>query len=190
MLTSLTFTILQTGMCNFEFYCHYPPWYLRHTHNNKKICAPLRQSGKKWTICLDYPEFKLGIELRLVKAAAASILRLNRVPPAVYELGLILSCGWLEFQRLDKSCGWLYPAADSRFGCWIRIAADSILRLTRISAAGYDLRMILSYGWLEFRRLDKSCRCTRVTADSILRLATDCAYSILRLTQDLPAVFD
>ena len=25
MLTSLTFTILKTKMCSFEFYCHYPP---------------------------------------------------------------------------------------------------------------------------------------------------------------------
>ena len=39
MLTSLTFTILQTEMWNFEFCCHYPPWYLSKTHNNKKICS-------------------------------------------------------------------------------------------------------------------------------------------------------
>ena len=52
---------------------------------------------------------------------------------------------------------------------WIRVAADSILRLTRVlaaryelrlsrlSTAGYRLRLIHCYGWLGFRRLNKSC---------------------------------
>ena len=36
-------------------------------------------------------------------------------------------------------------------------AADSILQLIRVPAAGYELRLILSHDWLEFRRLDTSC---------------------------------
>ena len=59
-------------------------------------------------------------------------LHLSRVPTAGYKLRLIPSYGWLGFQWLDKSCGWLRPAADSSSGGLIRVAADSILRLTRV----------------------------------------------------------
>ena len=82
-----------------------------------------------------------------------------------------LSYGWLEFRRLDTSCGWLYPTTDSSFGGWIRVtadsssggwirvAADSILRLTRVPAAGYELRLIPSPGWFEFQCLDSGSGC-------------------------------
>ena len=85
------------------------------------------------------------------------------------QLRLILSCGWLEFWGLNTSCGWFCPAADSSSGDWIRVAAvsssggwiqitvASILRLTWVSAVGYELQLIPSPGWLEFRRLDPSC---------------------------------
>ena len=77
------------------------------------------------------------------------------------------SCGWFESRRLDTSYGWLHPRADSSSGGWIRVIAGSILRLTQVPAAGYDLRLIpscdwlwvaadSSCGWLEFRRLDTS----------------------------------
>ena len=58
------------------------------------------------------------------------------------------------------------------------VAADSILRLTRVPTAGYELRvsrvpaagsklwLIPSYGWLRFQRLDKSCGWLRPSADS------------------------
>ena len=113
------------------------------------------------------PDFHRGIKLRLpnITAAADSILRLTRVLGTEYELRLIRSCGRLKFRRLDTSCRclkfwWLdtnysclHPTADLSFGGWIQVAADSIPRLTRVSAAGSEL-------WL-----------TRVpTADSILRL--------------------
>ena len=78
-------------------------------------------------------------------------------PAAGYKLWLILCCGWLEFWQLDKSCGWFYPAADSSSSGWIRVVDDSILQLTRVPAAGYELRLIQSCKWLEFLRLDTSC---------------------------------
>ena len=124
----------------------------------------LQQSRKKWTICLDYPRYSSEIELWFVT-----------VRP-------ILSYDWLEFRHLDKSCAWFYPAADSSSGGWIRVAANSILLLTSVSAAGYKLHLIPSHSWFEFQRLDRSCgrfHCTAdlsssgwmwVVTDSILRL--------------------
>ena len=61
-------------------------------------------------------------------------------------------------------------------------AVDSILRLTWVPAARYELQLILSYDWLKFRWLDTSCGWfylatdsnsggwIRVAADSILWL--------------------
>ena len=103
-----------------------------------------------------------------IPVAADSFLRLTLVPAAGYELRLILSCGWLEFRRLDTSCSWLRPTVDSSSSDWVRVTADYILRLTRIPAAPYDLELIhpaadyelwlvLSWHWLEFRRLDSKC---------------------------------
>ena len=103
-----------------------------------------------------------------IPVAADSFLRLTLVPAAGYELQLILSCGWLEFRRLDTSCSWLLPTVDSSSSDWVRVTADYILRLTRIPAARYDLELIhpaadyelwliLSWHWLEFRRLDSKC---------------------------------
>ena len=115
-------------------------------------------------------------------SAADSILQLTQVSAAGYELRLILSCSWLEFRRLDKSWGWFYPAADPSSGGWTRVTADSILWLTWVPAARYELRLILPCSWLEFRRLDESCSWfypaagpssgdwIRVAADSILQL--------------------
>ena len=101
---------------------------------------------------------------------------------AEYKLRLILSCSQLKFWRLDTICsclecrrldssydwvkswpldtsfGWLHPTAYSSSGGWIRVVADSILQLTRVPAAGYELQLTPSYGWLEFRRLDRSYR--------------------------------
>ena len=109
----------------------------------------LWQFWKKWTICLDYPWFSSGIELRLVTVAADSILRLTRVLRTECELRLILFCSWLKFRRLDTSCSclefrrldtsydlfiylfnnlfkvdknWLHPTADSSSGSWIQVA--------------------------------------------------------------------
>ena len=119
----------------------------------------LRQSPKKWIICLDYPGFSSGIELQLV------------------TVRLILSYDWLEFQRLETSCGWFYPAVDSSSGGWIRVAADSILQMTQVPATAYEFRLILSCGWLEFQRLDRSCRWFYPAADSSsggwIRVVTD-----------------
>ena len=117
-----------------------------------------------------------------IRFSADSILRLTRVSAAEYELQLILSYGWLVFRWLDTRCGWFCTTTDSSSGGWIRVAADSTLRLTRVPAARYKLRLIPSHGWLEFRRLDRSCGWFHHTADSSsrswIRVAAD---SILRL---------
>ena len=99
-------------------------------------------------------------------SAASSILWLTRVLAAGYELRLILSYNWLEFRQLDTSCSWFYPAADSNSDSWIRVAADFILWLTQVPAAGYELRLIPSYSWLEFWQLNRSCCWFHPTADS------------------------
>ena len=138
--------------------------------------------SKDITICLDYPRFSCRIELWLVTAATDSIQRLTRFPEAKYELWLILSCGLLEFRQLDTICGcleawrldssydwvefrWLstsysclHPTTDSSSGSWIRVAADSILRLDS------------SCSWLRPTANLSSGSWIRVTADSILCL--------------------
>ena len=73
---------------------------------------------------------------------------------AGYELRLTLSHGWLEFQRPDTSYSWLHPTVDLSSGGCIRHKADSILRLTRVPAARYELQLI------------PSCRCVRFAAES------------------------
>ena len=157
MLTSLTFTILQTEMCNFEFYCHYPPWYLRYIHNNKKMCASLAWSP--WTFTSTVSK------------------EMNNLP----RLPRILMGNWAAAYY---SCSWFYPTPDSSSGGWIRVAADSILRLNRVPASECKLRLILSHGWLVFRQPDTSCSWFCLTADSSsggwIRVAAD---SILRLTR-------
>ena len=106
--------------------------------------------------------------------------------------------------RLNTSCGWFYLVANSNSGGWVRVAADSVLRLTRVPATGYELRLTLSHGRLEFWRLDttyswhhptadsSSGGWIRLKADSILRLDSSfgglvrvAADSILRLTRVL-----
>ena len=67
-----------------------------------------------------------------IQVTADSILLLTRVPVAGYELRVTPSHGWLEFRRLDTSSGWFYSAADSSSGGLVRVAVDSILRLTRV----------------------------------------------------------
>ena len=126
---------------------------------------------KEMKICLDYPRFSAEIELRLVTAAAYSILWLTRFPAAGYELQLSRSLaagyklhlsqvptagyklrltpsyGWHEFRRLDTGYSWFYPAANSSTGGRIQVTVDDILRLTRLPTVGYDLRLIPSCGW-------------------------------------------
>ena len=90
-----------------------------------------------------------------IRIAADSVLRMTRVPAARYELQLTPSHGWLEFKRLSTSYSWLHPTADSNSGgsirlradssCgWLRVVADSILTLTRVSAAGLEMHLIYS----------------------------------------------
>ena len=67
-----------------------------------------------------------------IRVAADSVLRLIWVLAAGYELQLTPSYDWLEFRWLDTTSAWFHPAADSSSGSSIRVAADSILRLTRV----------------------------------------------------------
>ena len=83
---------------------------------------------------------------RWVRVTADFILRLTRAPAPGYDL------------RLIPSCSWLWVAADSSSGGWIRLKADYILRLT------------LSYGWLEFQKLDTSYSWFHPSSDYELQL--------------------
>ena len=140
--------------------------------------------SKKMNNLLQLPQIFIGNWAAAGYSATDSILWLTRVPVAGYKLQLILSCSWLECRQLDKRCGWFYPAADSSSDDWIRVAADSILQLTQIPAAGYELRLILSCGWLEFLFLDTSCGWSYPAADSSCgSWIWVVADSILRLTQ-------
>ena len=89
---------------------------------------------------------------------ADSILRLTRVPATGYELRQTPSHGWLEFQWLGASYSWLHPTADWSSGSWIRLKGDTILWLTGVLVARYELQLIPSYSWI------------RVAADYIVRL--------------------
>ena len=68
------------------------------------------------------------------------------------------------------SCGWFHSPVDSSSGSWIRVAADSILRLTLVPTAGYELRLILSCDWLEFQWLNMTY------SWFILQLTTSCGW--------------
>ena len=130
-----------------------------------------------------------------------------------WKLELVSGILWVI---VDTGYGWLHPTADSSSGDWIRAAADSILQLTlvltvgfndlvlaagykltqtRVSSAGFGLRMILSCNWLWIARDSRSGGWMRVTADSILwltrvlaagynlRLIPSCGYYELWLTR-------
>ena len=91
-----------------------------------------------------------GYELRLSRVLPAEYkLRPSRVPAVGYKLRLTLSYSWLEFRRLDTGYGRLRQMADLSSDIWIRVTADFILRPIRVPAAGTDLRLIPSCGWLQ-----------------------------------------
>ena len=97
-----------------------------------------------------------------IQVTAESILRLTRFPAAWYGLRPTPYHGWLEFRQLDTSYSWLHPTADSSSGGWIRLKADSILRLD--SSFGGSVR---------------------VAADSILRLTRVLYFNISSKFKDL-----
>ena len=105
-----------------------------------------------------------------IQVTADSIPWLTWVPAAGYELQLILSCSWLKSCWLDTSCYWLSATTDLSSGGWIQVTADSFLLLTRVPAAGYDLRLIPSCGWLWVAADSSFGSWVRVTADYILQL--------------------
>ena len=111
-----------------------------------------------------------------IGVAVDSILRLTWVPAAGYELWLIPSPGWFEFQQLDRSCGWFYHTTYSSSSGWTWVAADSILWLFQVMAAGYELWLTLSCGWLESRRLDSSYSWFHPAADYELQLILPCGW--------------
>ena len=117
--------------------------------------------------------------------AAGYKLWLSQVPAAGYKLRLIPSYGLIDFQRQDKSCSWLRPTNDLSSDSWIRVTANPILRLTRVPAAGYDLRLIPSCGWLEFYTLIYQVNLRTYSAKYIIFmvcfLPTDFSYHWFRL---------
>ena len=125
-----------------------------NTAKQRNVCLSLRdrlhqQFQKKWIICLNYPGFLSGMELR-----------------GLLQLRLIPSCGWIRVAVISSPGGWIQVTTKSRFGGWIRVTAESMLRLTRVPAAGYGLRPTPYHGWLEFRQLDTSYSWLHPTADS------------------------
>ena len=120
--------------------------------------------------------------------AADSIIQLTRVPAAGYELRLILSCGWLEFWWLDRSCGWFYHTADLSSSGWIGVVVNSITRLTRVSAAEHELRLILSCGWFKIRQMDSTCGWL-ILLIYLVNLRTYSAKCIIFIVCFLPADF-
>ena len=126
-----------------------------------------------------------GYNLRLSRVPADGFnLRLSRVPAVGYKLRLN--------PMADSSSGGLIRVeAVSSYGEWIQVTTDSILRLTLVPSAEYELRLILSYGQLEFQQLDTSCSWLRPTADvssgGWIRVTAD---FILRLTRVPAARYD
>ena len=104
------------------------------------------------------------------------------------KLRLILSCGWIRVAAVLSPGGWMQVTPESSSGSSIQVTADSILRLTRVPAAGYGLWSTRSYGWLLLRQLgtsyswlhptadSKSGGWIRLKADSILRLILFCGW--------------
>ena len=108
--------------------------------------------------------------LRLTRAPAAGYeLRLSRAPAAGTQVTADSSCGLrltpshgrLEFRRLETSYSRPHSTADSSSGGWIRLKADTILRLTRVLAARYELQLIPSCSWLQLAT-DPILQLTRV----------------------------
>ena len=100
-------------------------------------------------------------------------------------------CNWFYPAANSSPRGWKWVAAVSSSDGWLQLKFDLILQLTQIPAAGYELRLILSCGWLEFRWLDTSCGWLRPTTDgssgSWIWVTAD---SVLQLTQVLVAGYD
>ena len=88
-----------------------------------------------------------------IRVAADSVPRLTQVLVTGCELQLTPSHHRLEFRWLDMSYNWLHPTTDSSSGGWIWLKADSILWLTWVPVARYELQLILSCSWLEFYTL-------------------------------------
>ena len=103
--------------------------------------------------------------------------------------------------RLNTSCRWFYPAANSnsggwiqvvavsRFGGWKQVMADSILRLTLVPVATYDLHLTQSCGWLEFRRLNTSYSWFHPAADCELGLILSISAGWTRLATNLYFIY-
>ena len=100
-------------------------------------------------------------ELRLILSCGQlESRRLDSSYDCVEFQRLDTSYSWLQFRHLDTFCGWFYPAAKSsssswirvtavsRSGEWIQVTTDSILWLTLVLAAEYELPLIPSSGWL------------------------------------------
>ena len=118
-------------------------------------------------ICLDYSTFSSGIELRLVTAAADSILWLTRFP----RNWIWVAADSIQWPTRVRAAGYVLrlssvPATGSRLRP-SRVPADGYklwLQLTQVPAAGYRLRPTPSHPDLS------SSSWIRVTADYILRL--------------------
>ena len=102
-----------------------------------------------------------------IRVVADYILRPTRSPAASYNLRLSRvpavdsSYDWFELWQRDTKYVWFHPTTDSSSSGWKRVAADSILRLTRVPAARYNLQL----SWF-ILRLTTSCGWFYSAADS------------------------
>ena len=129
--------------------------------------------------------------LRLMtRVPADSIVRLTGVSAARYELRRTPSHDWFEFRQLDVSYSWLHPTVNSSSGGWIRLKADTILRLTRVAATQHELQLIPSCSWLGVAT-DPILRLTRVLpAELDLRLLYTLIYQVnLRTCSEKSIIF-
>ena len=149
-----------------------------NTWLDKKMCAPIISSwsftstiSKEISTFLRLPRIFIGTWAVACYSCGWFYPVADRFSRAEYELRPILSHGQIKFRRLETICGclesrrldssydwvkfrrdasygWLHPTTDFSSSGWIWVAADSILRLTLVLAAGYELRLIPFSGWL------------------------------------------
>ena len=61
-----------------------------------------------------------------------------------YPVADPIPSGWIRVAAISIPDSWIQVTFESSSDGWIQVTADTILRLTRVPAAGYELQLILS----------------------------------------------
>ena len=128
----------------------YSGWWIRVATDSILRLIRVLVVGYKLRLYLSYrwPNPSAGFSsCSYIRVATDSILWLTRVSMDLYKLRLTLFHGWLEIWWLDMSYSWLHPMADSSSEGWIRLKANSILRLTTSCSWFYPTADSCSAGW-------------------------------------------